>query len=102
MARPVGWKSACAATSPARQAAAPQFVWVEASLSPVVDQDAPGSRNEVVVLLRDVTERHDYMNEPQRARKLAEEASSAKSRFLATIGHELRTPLNAIVGFSGR
>jgi two-component system, cell cycle sensor histidine kinase DivJ len=34
------------------------------------------------------------------ARKLAEEASSAKSRFLATIGHELRTPLNAIVGFS--
>src|SRR5690606_41841248 len=36
----------------------------------------------------------------RKARKLAEEASSAKSRFLATIGHELRTPLNAIVGFS--
>ena len=52
------------------------------------------------MLLRDVTERHDYMHELQRARKLAEEASSAKSRFLATIGHELRTPLNAIVGFS--
>ena len=34
------------------------------------------------------------------ARRIAEEASSAKSRFLATIGHELRTPLNAIVGFS--
>jgi len=85
---------------PGPSAAAPKFVWVEASLSPVIDQDMPSSRNEVVVLLRDVTERHDYMNELQRARKLAEEASSAKSRFLATIGHELRTPLNAIVGFS--
>lgn len=85
---------------PGPSAAAPSFVWVEASLSPVLDADVPQSRNEVVVLLRDVTERHDYMNELQRARKLAEEASTAKSRFLATIGHELRTPLNAIVGFS--
>lgn len=85
---------------PGPSAAAPRFVWVEVSLSPVVDADVPGSRNEVVVLLRDVTERRDYMNELQRARKLAEEASNAKSRFLATIGHELRTPLNAIVGFS--
>jgi signal transduction histidine kinase len=30
----------------------------------------------------------------------AEEASRAKSTFLATISHELRTPLNAIIGFS--
>ena len=85
---------------PGPSAAPPRFVWIEASLTPVIDEDALGSRNEVVVLLRDVTERHDYMNELQRARKVAEEASSAKSRFLATIGHELRTPLNAIVGFS--
>lgn len=81
-------------------AAAPRYIWIEVALSPVVDEDARSERNEVVVLLRDVTERHDYMNELQRARKLAEEASSAKSHFLATIGHELRTPLNAIVGFS--
>jgi signal transduction histidine kinase len=30
----------------------------------------------------------------------AEEASRAKSTFLATVSHELRTPLNAIIGFS--
>jgi cell cycle sensor histidine kinase DivJ len=79
---------------------APVFIWVEASLSPVVDADIGGTRHEVVVLLRDITERHDRELELQRARKAAEEASIAKSRFLATIGHELRTPLNAIVGFS--
>ncbi|HMO30550.1 HAMP domain-containing sensor histidine kinase [Enterovirga sp.] len=34
------------------------------------------------------------------ARRRAEEANLAKSRFLATMSHELRTPLNAIMGFS--
>ena len=79
---------------------APSFIWVEASLSPVLDPEAEDPRHEVVVLLRDVTARHDHELELKRARKVAEEASIAKSRFLATIGHELRTPLNAIVGFS--
>ena len=30
----------------------------------------------------------------------AEEASAAKSKFLAVMSHELRTPLNAVIGFS--
>jgi two-component system cell cycle sensor histidine kinase PleC len=34
------------------------------------------------------------------ARRRAEEANSAKSRFLSAMSHELRTPLNAILGFS--
>jgi len=36
----------------------------------------------------------------EEARRRAENASMAKSRFLATMSHELRTPLNAILGFS--
>ncbi|MGB3338106.1 MAG: PAS domain-containing sensor histidine kinase [Devosia sp.] len=78
----------------------PHFIWVEVSLSPVQDSENIGLRHEVVALFRDITSRKDNEIAMAEARRAAEEASSAKSRFLATIGHELRTPLNAVVGFS--
>jgi GAF domain-containing protein/CheY-like chemotaxis protein len=40
-------------------------------------------------------------NELQAASAAAEEATQAKSAFLATMSHEIRTPMNAIIGMSG-
>ncbi|MBN9305619.1 MULTISPECIES: PAS domain-containing sensor histidine kinase [unclassified Devosia] len=85
---------------PAEPSRIPQFIWVEISMTPVIDPQLSEDRHEVVALLRNVTDRHAHEIEMREARRAAEDASSAKSRFLATIGHELRTPLNAIVGFS--
>jgi len=80
--------------------AVPVFVWIEIAFSPVVESLSPDGRHEVVALFRDITERRDQETRMQLARRAAEEASEAKTRFLATMGHELRTPLNAIIGFS--
>lgn len=38
--------------------------------------------------------------ELQEVRRIAENESKDKSKFLANVSHELRTPLNAIIGFS--
>ena len=45
-------------------------------------------------------ERARLLEDAQSARARADEASAAKSRFLATMSHELRTPLNAILGYT--
>ena len=48
-------------------------------------------------IAEDVTERNRLQQELEDARRVAEEASQAKSVFLANMSHEIRTPLTSVL-----
>lgn len=56
--------------------------------------------NEVIAIVRNVSERKEYERKITKERDKANKANKAKSEFLANMSHEIRTPMNAILGFS--
>ncbi len=58
------------------------------------------NENEVITLIRDMSERKSYEKDLKKAKEKAIEANKAKSEFLANMSHEIRTPMNAILGLT--
>jgi signal transduction histidine kinase len=61
---------------------------------------ALGAMAGVVLFLRHRVQVRAEERREREARRLAQEASEAKSQFLADLGHELRTPLTGVLGMT--
>ena len=73
-------------------------VWMLWRNKPLKGED--GKLNEILSIGIDISDRKEMEAELAEAKKVAEEATQAKSDFLANMSHEIRTPMNAIIGMS--
>src|SRR5690606_8659172 len=76
-----------------------QTVWVECTFKALRDEH--GHVDDVVVVIRDMTQRKALEAEVLEAKETALAAARVKSEFLAKMSHARRSPLTCGIGFSG-